>query len=267
MHNLPNEFTFETYYNPIDQMATLIDRENVPISTKALMQRRLALYNSTSLDLNLNTFSADIRRNWLHGVYFVGDAIIYPKEKENKGFVKVQIYSPIARGLTPTRLNLTNGALIMENYSDIQNTLEVKVSKIVCNKNLTKNEVVNNPIWRALSQEDVYLLKNYFDLVSNLTSSSEVMPISLSYLSKDSKLNLFLIGRTPISFVNGNYTLDSSQYLVGVKPHILKSLEDGSYSIPSIVQRSTVSEPNKKEPEDDKFKGKTGERFRLIELD
>ena len=151
--NEPVQDYKEFYGRNTEQMPKLIAEGRTPLSVSGLMKRRLEARNA----------SETIKDSWLYNYFDTGDAISYHPD----GKAKVVLNAKQLRELTPSS-GLSNGALILPDgvYESLQG-LELNKSdlkKYASGNWLKQKEVISNPIWQALS-EDENLLKEYAGLV------------------------------------------------------------------------------------------------------
>lgn len=135
-------------------MSDLLNENRVPMNTAQLMQRRLEVRNGPE----------EIKHSWMDIPFYVGDSIV---QNYNRNETMIVLDCPILRRMNPqSSLNKDSTALAIG--QDVYKTLQGEVFKKgnlgKSYTHMTKEEVKNNPVWRALAR-DKTLLNDYVDLI------------------------------------------------------------------------------------------------------
>ena len=145
----------EFYGRNTEQMPKLIAEGRTPLPTSGLMKRRLEARNA----------SETVKDSWLYNYFDTGDAIAYHPDGMGKIVLNAQ---PLKEINLESRLS--NGALILPDgiYEALEGRELSKsdLEKYASGNRLKQKEVISNPVWQALS-EDENLLKEYTGLVSS----------------------------------------------------------------------------------------------------
>jgi len=141
---------FEGGYN--SQMPLLVQEGLTPLTSKDVMRYRLQAIQSKDKD------EIDFWLNYWGTVtglaYYKGELIVIPNSQELLNINK------------NSKLNECSLILTQEQYEKLAKEHEViKRTKIKSNKDLTKEEAKQNPIWQKLAQEDKSLLNEYVDAI------------------------------------------------------------------------------------------------------
>lgn len=173
----------------IDAMPKLIKSGRVPLSVSGLMRRRLEVVNA----------SEKVRESWLNNYFDTGDGSARRKD----GRLKIALDAQ-PRELTP-ETKLVAGALpqsekVYKQLFGVELTAE-EVEKYTGNS-FTKQEVIDNRIWRVLARHpdevpkelayDPNLLKETVDLVFTTGNFDKAMGIYLT--SPENAMRLWLVG-------------------------------------------------------------------------
>ena len=214
----------EFYGMNVDQMPVLIADNRVPLSVNGLMNRRLEVVKSDNTELAVT---------WLNNYFDTGDAIVYHPD----GRIKVVNDAQALREITPES-NRVNGALVLtdEAYNSLdgaeftRNDLKKHVGR-----SLRKGEVLDNPLWHALSREDKALLTEYAGMIFSKAKTQhgydENMGLYLANAQEAPTMRLWSVSRLYYrGDADGDVSLDGySGRLVGVAPEaqsvVAKKLE------------------------------------------
>ncbi len=149
--NATREAYQEFYGRNTEQMPKMIADGRVPMNVAQLMQKRLDVRNS---DEKIKSFYMD-------NYFDTGDAVVYHPD----GRVKMVLDSQTLRDMTPESPR-DSGALILG--EDVYNALqgeEFKKGKLgEVNEALSKADVKDHPVWKALAR-DQGLLNDYVDYI------------------------------------------------------------------------------------------------------
>lgn len=207
----------EFYGRKTYQMPLLIKQGRIPMSVLGLMQRRLEVTNLDNLEL---------KSAWHDNYFDTGDGC----SRDTNGNIKVVYDSKDLKQLNyQTKLVDIGMALEADQYKALEGS-EFKAKDLdkYTGKPLTKNEVLENPIWLALAR-DTNLLKEYADMVFSEIKSR------FNYDNKNMGLYVPLVAKQPImqlwtvyssfegkSNANSSNNLDGDKgRLVGVVPEVL----------------------------------------------
>ena len=148
--NLNDEEKFKEFYGEANkQMPNLISDGRVPLSVAGLMRRRLKVLNRSS----------EVRESWWDNYFDTGDGAV----RHSDGRLKIVHDAKYLRQLDP-QTRLVGGAVPFsdgEYESLIGREFSKADVKKYCNKSLTREEVVKNPVWLQLAGDDKKLLKEY----------------------------------------------------------------------------------------------------------
>ena len=149
-----SELFKEFYGRNTEQMPVLLAENRTHMNTAELMTRRVGVADSDLSDV------------WFNNYFDTGNGILYSEVKTGK--VKPVVNNAqILRTLNP-KSNLSKGALILspEEYKAIESSefTREQLAKYT-ERSLRKYEVLDNPLWIALANGDVALLKQYRDVV------------------------------------------------------------------------------------------------------
>jgi hypothetical protein len=189
--NLPNEGNnFEVYSGKnIYKMPELVRSGKVPISTKAKMVRTLNIVGSTPKS-NLTK----IQKAYLYNYFDTGDSILYPGNKDQSKF-KIGRNSQLARSLT-SKVEIKGGAYVLpEGFYENPEGEEIQRSQVITGSYLTKQQVLDSPVWNVLAGHDQNLLGHYFDLVSRITGESKNMGVWLANAQNKPTMRLWYVSR------------------------------------------------------------------------
>ena len=142
---------FEGSYN--SKMPLLVNEGLQPLTAKDVMQYRINAFKSKDKD------EFDF---WLDHYWDTITGLVYYNEN-----LIVQPNSQLLLNVNPES-KLDNGSLILtpEQFKELSKKHGVlKRKKVISNKNLTKREVKEHPIWLKLAQDDKSLLNEYADLI------------------------------------------------------------------------------------------------------
>jgi len=190
MLNLPNR-TNEHYGRNVDRMPELLEAGEVPMSVSGIMQSRL----------KQGSEFPDLLNNW----YDTSDLVVYPKGNDKEVYVlltvdnqgKITKNGRKALELISSDNLASNGGAVVEQLSDLGSDGLIKVprSKITTETYLTKDQVLNEPVWKILARhpdevptefaEDKELLGRYFDDVALRTKDSKNMALYVGNSLKD----------------------------------------------------------------------------------
>ncbi|MBI1969231.1 hypothetical protein HYS48_00935 [Candidatus Woesearchaeota archaeon] len=142
----------------IDAMPALRAAALRPLSTAEIMKARLDAFETKDSELR-----AYLMEGW-HDYYLdTPDGIAY-----HGNGVKVVREAPLLLGITP-QSSLRNGALVLtpEEYAALEGEefTRERLEKAGLNDSLSKRQVLNHPVWRALARGDKALLREYRDMV------------------------------------------------------------------------------------------------------
>jgi hypothetical protein len=234
--NLPNEGNqFEAYLGRnIDKMPELLRAGKVPITNKAKMVRTLNIVGSTPKS-NLT----ELQKAYLYNYFDTGDCILYPGNEDQSKF-KIERNSQLARALT-SQVEMKDGAyVLLDGFYENPEGEEIQRSQVITGKYLTKQQVLDSPVWNVLADHDQNLLGHYFDLVSRITGQPENMAVWLANAQNKPTMRLWCVDRFDLDYRSGAYgntDLDNAYgWLLGVASEVLSALEEGTY-IPLLEQR------------------------------
>ena len=206
--NEPVQDYKEFYGRNTEQMPKLIAEGRTPLPTSGLMKRRLEARNA----------SETVKDSWLYNYFDTGDAIAYHPD----GMGKIVLDAKQLRELTPES-RLSNGALILPDgiYESLEGRELSKsdLEKYASGNRLKQKEVISNPVWQALS-EDENLLKEYTNLVFS-QGYDKAMAIYRVSSQDIPTMRSWYVGRLDVVYVrsgaNGRFLLDCDfGRLVGV---------------------------------------------------
>jgi hypothetical protein len=271
--NLQNERNqFEAYDGIyLDQMPKLIQAGKVLITNKAKIIRTLNVVGDTP-KANLTK----LQKNYLYNYFDTGDIVLYPGNKDQSKF-KIVRNSQLARTLNP-ECEINDGAYVLpKGFYENPEGEEIQRSQVITGSNLTKQQVLDSPVWNVLAGHDQNLLGHYFDLVSRITGQSENMTVYLANAQSKPTMRLWYVSSFDSGFdAKGCTHLLTSSRLFGVAPDVLSALEEGTYSphleqrvndASSVMERSQEYKKSKYELEQEEEKRKRFGRIGLIELD
>ena len=142
------------YGRNIEQMPKLLAEGRIPMSFADFMRKRLEVRNSSD---------SSLKGAWIDNYFDSGDAMAL----DSSGKLKVDLDSKQLKAINPES-KLSNGYLVLndELYASIKaKELNPNAKGMIFGKDLTKRQVINHPVWNALSREDSKLLKDYSDIV------------------------------------------------------------------------------------------------------
>jgi hypothetical protein len=197
----------EFYGSNTEQMQKLLTEGRTPLSVSGLMKARLE-------------FGENLQ-DWMNNHFDTGDAVVY----HPNGTLKVLLDSNHLRELTPDS-KLHGGALVLPNGTyeslDGEEFTREDLEKYV-GKELTEEQVRENPIWRTLSR-DQSLLSDYAELIFRKSKErlnyENNMGVYLDSISDNIKLRAWLVDRLGYgSRVGGGDSLDvSNGRFLGLAP-------------------------------------------------
>ena len=198
---------------PIDTMSQLLEEGYEPITIHELIKIRVHA---------LESGNEDLIDKWVHNNFIAGDSIIYHPD----GRIKVVIKSQRLRKIN-SNSSLSFGSLkLLPGTFDETQGVEFSKAQVekFANKSLKQSEARENPIWLALAQYDIELLKRYVKLLFLKPKMTRSMPVRISKDSEFECERLWCLNNLfNISNVNGN---DNGQLdynggrLIGVAPKV-----------------------------------------------
>jgi len=217
----------EHYGRNADKMPKLLGAGEVPMSVSGIMQARLEQGNEFT----------DLWNNW----YDTSDLVVYPKGNDKEMYVFLtadnqgQITQNGRKALELIRSNnlVSNRGAIVEQLKDLgrKGLIKVPRSKITTGSYLTRNQVLDEQVWRILARhpdevpagfaEDKELLGKYFDEVASRTKDSKNMALYVGDSLRDqTTLKAWCVGRLEYrSLANGRSGLgDDDGRLLGIAP-------------------------------------------------
>jgi hypothetical protein len=220
------------------QMPKLIAEGRMPLSFAGLMKRKLQVLSG----------SPEVRDAWYDNYVDTGDGIAY----DRSGNVKIELDSPIMRGLNP-KSEIKSGALVIsdnafENIRGEEFTSK-DIAKYKFGTSLSESEVVEHPFWNALARGDKALLKEYahavFKLAKEKYGYDKNMGVYLSSFREVPNMRLWLSNRLGGSSDAGGYdNLDANDgRLVRVAPEAQNAHERTSIIVPSLDDIMKISTP------------------------
>lgn len=248
----------EFYGRTVDMMPVLIGEGLSPMSFAQVMQRRLDVLGGDKA----------VEDAWWMMRFDTSDVIAYHRD----GKIKILLDSQIVRELNPES-NLKNGALALPDdlYEKLQGDEFTKgdVEKYAQGNNLTQNEVLYNPFWKALAR-DPELHKEYVRAVFREAKQrydlEKLMSVSFSHFREGHNLRLCtLSGLYEGSYAYGRGALDSSDgRLVGTvlegvqKKATLENRVGGlQYSVPLFERTCESAELMNERRSDSTLRDKT----------
>lgn len=198
----------------VDRMPELVAQGYSPISVAGIMEQRLNAWQSDDQEL---------AQLWGKNYFDSGDGIMYHPD----GRIKVVPDSETLRKVNPnTPLKWYGAQVLSEGSFDKAQGEEFsrKDVKRFANEYLKQKDVLNNPIWLALTRGDKELLKDYAGQVYSRINDSNLMKIWVSDAPDFEAERLWcLSGLDYYSNVYGNYgglLGGDDGRLVGVAPKV-----------------------------------------------
>ena len=199
----------------INQMPKLIEAGQTPMSVKDIMEQRVNAWNSDDKDL---------AEQWGTNYFDSGDGIMYHPD----GRIKVVPNSKTLRNVNSNTPLKWYGSQVLQNETfDNSDGIEFTREQIgeFGNQYLRKEQVIKNPIWLALAQDDKKLLNEYVGQVYSRIYDTKLMKVWISEEKPDFEAERFwcLGGLGGYSNVDGDYSGHLDYYsgrLVGVAPNL-----------------------------------------------
>jgi len=230
----------EHYGRNVDGMPELLGAGEVPVSVSGIIQSRLRQGDEFP----------DLWNNW----HYSSDLVVYSKgnDKEVYVFLTVDNKGQITKNgrkalelISPDNLASNYGAVV-EQLKDLgkKGLIKVPRSKITTETYLSKDQILNEQVWRILARhpdevpagfaEDKELLKEYIDEVQRRTNESKNMALYVGDSSKyETTLKAwFVYGLVGRSGALGRIGLgDVSGRLLGIAPEALSVPDKGASNI------------------------------------
>lgn len=207
----------------IAQMAELVNDGRVPMSSRAVMRRRLEVLSRKAKTSQEERANAEVRDYWMYNYVDTGDDVFYHPE----GGLKIVLDDPIMRELKADsplivgglRLGKTRAESIAR-YNAIDSPELRRENLGILGRVLTLAQAKEHPVWKILSSENQSLLNDYMDALFEFHKISEGAGVYLDSPREVAHGRLWGFGSEyNNSSATGNIIINSKYgRLVGVVP-------------------------------------------------
>ena len=223
-YDAERKVTFEVYEGRnVDRMPDLVKDGRIPMSSRAIMRRRLDVLNRKAETPQEEKANEKMKDSWLNNYVDTGDAVFYHPD----GGVKIVLDAPIMRELT-SESPLIAGTLKLGEIKDesVARYEALDVPELqrkdlgTLRKSLTLAQAKNHPTWKILADGDQGLLNDYMTAIFNFYNISEGAAVYFDDARKVAHGRLWCLGYNYYdSNAFGNDNLDDGDgRLVGVAP-------------------------------------------------
>jgi len=172
---------FEVYKGKnVGRMPDLVKDGRVPMSSRAVMKRRLEVLNHKTETPQKAKANEEIKDSWFNMYVDTGDGVFYHPD----GPVKMVLDAPIMRELTPES-HLIDGALRLgankdesvARYEALDGQEFKRDDLDTLSTLLTPTQAKKHPVWKVLAGGDQDLLNEYVDAIFKVYGISQGMAV------------------------------------------------------------------------------------------
>jgi len=220
-YDTERRISFEIYEGRnVDRMPDLVKNGRVPMSSRAVMTRRLEVLNHKAETPQEKKANEEVKDSWFNMYVDTGDGVFYHPD----GSVKMVLDAPIMRELTPESPLIAEALRLGANkdesiarYEALDGQEFKRDDLGTLGTLLTPAQAKKHPVWKVLAGGDQDLLNEYVDAVFKVYGISQGMTVYVDSSREVAYGRLWCLGFNYYSCAGGYGSLDGNDgRLVGV---------------------------------------------------